>query len=1447
MAQTVAELVVKLSVETRGFESNMKTAAGSMDQVQTRAGKLGTSLTTMGRGLLPVSAAIAAAGFAVAKAAIQFESGLAGVAKTTDFTEKGLESFGAQIRQLSTEIPVSTAELLRVAEAAGQLGVKKADLLGFTETMVALGHTTNLSSTEAATALARFNNIFGESNTNVEQLGSVLVDLGNNFATTEQEIMTMASRLAGAGKTIGLTQTETLALATALSSVGILAEAGGSAFSQVMLRMQSAVEETGTKLSIMAEVAGQSSGEFAKSFSDEPMVAIQAFVEGLERVRLEGGNTTAILQELNLDGIRVSDALRRASTAGALLGEAVKLANTAFEENSALMIEVNRRYETSGSQFQILRNKVQDIAVELGQSLVPILLKVVGAMEPVLQAVMTLVEWFGRLPVGVQAVVFGFAALLAVAGPLMLAVGMLAQGLTALGVTAGATIAIFGGLAAALVVIPALVIGAVIVYDKLAAAKDRAVERTQALTQAISDEGRVTDSALEAGIRMMDVWEDSGDVFERAGLAMSDLVTVTQQGDDIWHDLESTMDATNLAFFGTAGMAELLKSKTDGLSDSGKKLALEFIALYVAGEITAAELKGLFNLVDEAGDAFDDFKESIIATEGALIQSKVQMGEMTMEGGRWRIESMQMADSMAELDARVQQANQSTGGAYGLSDNFNEVAEAMALAAMGSYDVAQSLQFTEDQIQWVEDAATDLTTAMRDMTSESAIMSGANDLAAERAAAFAAAAEAASGDAKTAWQAMADGVTTNLADYKTAMENAISAATNFKDNVITTLERLPVELRQGAFEELKTMAPEMLAQMNDLSGPELEEFVRIMIEAGTLGGTGMEQSIADAVFGIPGMVTGVGTNVWAAFRDEILRGKSAVFAAAFDLGNASILGLKEGGGVQSPSKYAIEIGQWVYKGLEIGMGEGQAVVAEAGRFLAEAGLAGITDGFTELGDVVGAISERIEQIQWEQEVSKIATMRTGLAELRVEYSDLEQSVRNYVQVVATAISEEGAAKRVLIQAEQDLVVARRDAIMVTAEEARAINDAQLSYNNARTSVDDLRFAMDMLTFAGRGIEDMSFDSALGIAAAAVSIDRQRENADKLAIELGKLKTGTDEYNVKQRELTLANLQVEGSERAMAEAMANTETVGDALTDMQLEMAIATDIADNALSDLTQTHADSVDPTKDVEAAVLAVKDAEEDYQSAVDNTIKVQAEAKAADDKVIAKKAEIEDAERSLELATLQLALKWASHMSKMADDAGGAASSATGALNSIPSEVSTSIVVNGTAKALADVAAIKMAVASVSNALNPTSSAVNTGANAVAAAAAAARAVSAASFDTAAAARTPASTRSVGSQGLFSASGGMVNAPFGKGVNATVHGGEFILPADVVNAIQNNKQNGFGLGGNQSSTTTTSGDQIVVNVFGKASREDGDEIVEALRRRERRRGPAPFSVTGRL
>lgn len=124
-----------------------------------------------------------------AKAAIDYETAFAGVQKTVDATEEQLAELSKGIREMSKEIPASATAIAEVAESAGQLGIQTDNILGFTRTMIDLGEATNLSSEEAASALAKFANITQMSQENFDRLGSSVVALGKSCCpVTEKSV-----------------------------------------------------------------------------------------------------------------------------------------------------------------------------------------------------------------------------------------------------------------------------------------------------------------------------------------------------------------------------------------------------------------------------------------------------------------------------------------------------------------------------------------------------------------------------------------------------------------------------------------------------------------------------------------------------------------------------------------------------------------------------------------------------------------------------------------------------------------------------------------------------------------------------------------------------------------------------------------------------------------------------------------------------------------------------------------------------------------------------------------------------------------------------------------------------------------------------------------------------------------------------------------------------------
>lgn len=304
-------------------------------------------------------------------AGIEYESAFTDVVKTVDGTDEQIEKLNTDIRNMAKTMPQSATDIAEVASAAGQLGIETDSIADFTKTMLQLGDSTNLSSEEAASALAKFANVTGMSASEYSKLGSVIVDLGNSFATTESDIVSLGTNLASAGAQVGMSQADIMSLSAALSSVGLEAEAGGTAFSKLLINMQVATETGGKKLDNFAKVAGMSAIEFKTAFQNDATGALQAFIAGLANSEKSGKSAVAILTDMGVTETRLRDSILRAVGAKDTFTEAINVGRTAWEQDTALQNEASKRYETTASKIEIMKNNFVDIGLTLFEKFQP--------------------------------------------------------------------------------------------------------------------------------------------------------------------------------------------------------------------------------------------------------------------------------------------------------------------------------------------------------------------------------------------------------------------------------------------------------------------------------------------------------------------------------------------------------------------------------------------------------------------------------------------------------------------------------------------------------------------------------------------------------------------------------------------------------------------------------------------------------------------------------------------------------------------------------------------------------------------------------------------------------------------------------------------------------------------------------------------------------------------
>lgn len=375
--------------------ASMLTCSTGMMTMHQHLGNVASAAEKAAQALKPISMISAAGIVGATAAAINFEDAWVGVTKTVDGTPEQMAAINSGLKDLALNTASSYENLAHYAELGGQMGVATDSILGFTKTIAMLGDTTNIVGEEAAESLAHMANIMvdkGQRTTDYyERFGSTVVDLGNNFATTESEIVDMATRLATAGRQVGMTTPQVLALSTALSSMGIKAAAGGGSMSKLMKQIQVAVSTGSESLQDYADTAGMTAEQFAKAWRDDAGTAFMKFLEGIGKSE----DVAAKLAELGIEEVRMSNAAGALAQSTDVYSDALGRANQAWSENTAMVIEAEKRYATTKTALLQAWEAIKQAGASLGESFAP-------TVKELAVMVKDLAKWFSELPAPVK-------------------------------------------------------------------------------------------------------------------------------------------------------------------------------------------------------------------------------------------------------------------------------------------------------------------------------------------------------------------------------------------------------------------------------------------------------------------------------------------------------------------------------------------------------------------------------------------------------------------------------------------------------------------------------------------------------------------------------------------------------------------------------------------------------------------------------------------------------------------------------------------------------------------------------------------------------------------------------------------------------------------------------------------------------------------------------------
>ena len=682
-----------------------------------------------------------------AQASRDWESAFTGVRKTVEASDEELAALNDSLLEMSTRIPLTTTALAGIAEMAGQLGIKTADIASFTETVAAMAASTNLAAEDAATSMARIANVTQTAAEDYGRMGSTIVALGNNFATTESEIVNMTLRLSAAGTQAGMTLPEIMGMSAALSSMGMSADSGGSAMSKMIKKVQLAVETGSESLTDYAEVAGMTADAFARLWSEDSATAMQRMIEGIADVERNSASITKTLDELGVTELRTSDAMGRLANNHEMLSDAIALANSAWAENTALMQEAETRYSTTESKMTMASNAAEQFKIAMGDQLNPVLEAGAGAFGDLAQGAAD----FVREHEGTAAVIVTIAT----------ALGTLAAAGTAAMVIAKigpALQAAFMGPAGAVIGLTAALAGAAAGWITYSASQKKGTDELAQATEAITEGEKAFEKYSESAEKAASSYEESTkaaqesaqtvqaqiDLLEQLTSAENASAAQKQLVQEQVAQLNGELEGLNLSYDELSGTLNRSIGDIRAWAEQAARAAIasaelqkivdQTVAMQNAREASSqlekdiAEKEAELDAVEARIRQYGGDEMVNAAAEAALI-TQAEKDQYTAlkneaEGYRQKLSELYaeqttvtfaVLDAQKDIEESTAKYNELTGAAKGASEGLESTAASAGKVAQTAKESALSLEELEEQLEKTKDAKETLEDSINDV------------------------------------------------------------------------------------------------------------------------------------------------------------------------------------------------------------------------------------------------------------------------------------------------------------------------------------------------------------------------------------------------------------------------------------------------------------------------------------------------------------------------------------------------------------------------------------------------------------------------------------------------------------------------------------------------------------------------------------------------------------
>lgn len=343
-------------------------------------------------GVAAVGTGLVMAGRKAVNAFAEMDAEMANVRKFTGLADDEVKELNEDFKKMDTR--TSRENLNKLAEEAGRLGKSsKEDVLGFVKAADQINVALDELGEGATLTLSKLTNIFGdEARLGTERsllaVGSVINDLSQNCTASAGYLAEFGKRMAGVGAQAGMTIPQIMAFAAVLDSQGQACEMSATALSQLIMNLFK-------EPSKIAKATGMDLDELNKALKRSTNEGLLMLLQKLKEL----GNMDVlapVFKNMGENGARASQVLATLAGNVEMVKWQQEQATQSFEDATSVTNEFNVQNSTVEAELDKARKRVTELAIELGEKLMPVMKHVISTTTLTLKAMSTTIDFLAR-------------------------------------------------------------------------------------------------------------------------------------------------------------------------------------------------------------------------------------------------------------------------------------------------------------------------------------------------------------------------------------------------------------------------------------------------------------------------------------------------------------------------------------------------------------------------------------------------------------------------------------------------------------------------------------------------------------------------------------------------------------------------------------------------------------------------------------------------------------------------------------------------------------------------------------------------------------------------------------------------------------------------------------------------------------------------------------------